>query len=140
MKPTAILLSAVLFLFVSCEEDTGVRYAQTNIDILNQGKIEQVRGDFHAVGTGLHVYQLDEDGFPEVETFKELSRHLSPTYVPIVNVNDPWGSPYQYESDGEHYTLTSYGVDKLKGSPNDIIFRDGVFVQAPTKLLTKTPR
>ena len=133
------LLPVFLLLLAYCDKETGVDYAQTNIDMLNQSKLERVLGDFHAIGTALHAYELDEDGYPEVESFRELKDHLSPTYIAVVKVNDPWGSPYQYDSDGNHYTLTSYGVDKLKGSPQDIIFRDGTFVQAPRKLLKKVP-
>ncbi len=28
---------------------------------------------------------------------------------------DPWGSPFEYESDGRSYTIISYGVDGLEG-------------------------
>ena len=36
---------------------------------------------------------------------------LSDNKVP----DDPWGNPYEYESDGRTYTIISFGVDGLEG-------------------------
>lgn len=33
---------------------------------------------------------------------------------------DPWGNPYQYESDGESFRIWSFGPDQIDGSDDDI--------------------
>ena len=54
---------------------------------------------------------------------------------------DGWGRLYQYQSDGDHYTLASFGLNGMFDTPwtvgpinffeQDIVMEDGAFSQWP---------
>lgn len=133
LKVTVLLLAAITGL-LHCGEDEEPQYGKALIDGLNQGKIEQVKGDFSAVHNALNAYQIDHGSYPGGDTFEEVARQLSPAYINYVKTSDPWGSPYVFSTDGGSYTLISYGIDKIGGTADDFVFTDGSFEKVPQRI------
>jgi hypothetical protein len=91
---------------------------------MERGRVEQVRGDFRTIHLGLTSYMTANGEYPVVTEMRELSPLLSP-YVARLDVTDPWGTPYRYDSGGQSYTLSSAGQDRKFGTEDDVVSRDG---------------
>ena len=68
----------------------------------------------------IEMYEIDNLGFPS--TLQDL-RSPPAGYDPYLNKEipvDPWGNPYQYESDGENFRIWSLGPDGSDGTADDI--------------------
>ena len=79
----------------------------------------------------LTAYHLDVGSYPS--TAQGLEALRTPP-AELANVNkwggpyankdippDPWGNPYQYESDGTQYLIKSWGADGQDGTEDDVI-------------------
>jgi hypothetical protein len=106
--------------------------------------------DIRAIATATESYATDHGssgcaGFPP-GTFAELAGHLTPNYIKRLPLQDPWGHPYYYRSDGCHnYVLVSAGGDgKLPADlgtseiyepstrmSDDLVYANGRFVRLP---------
>ena len=100
--------------------------------------------DANAIGKGLSMYQQDHILYPiaSKDTNAELIRSSITNYFTSFNPTDGWKSPFLYTStDGRHYTLISYGRDRLASEPytagptmffdDDLVITDGMFLQVP---------
>ncbi|PCH94205.1 MAG: type II secretion system protein GspG [Gammaproteobacteria bacterium] len=74
--------------------------------------------------TSLDTFRLDIGDYPN--TLSELRASEKPNwdgpYIPKNVPNDPWGSPYVYQSpgpNGEEFTLMSYGKDGNVGGKDE---------------------
>lgn len=100
--------------------------------------------DIRAIGTALGSYQVDTDVFPVCEegTFEDiafktyLSEGLTRSYYEGTS-KDAWGKDFYYSSDGQGYTLKSWGKDGKAGATgefdSDIVYINGSFL-APSVL------
>ena len=104
--------------------------------------------DLRTLATAVEARATDTNEYPDV-AFEELEALLAPTYILEMPKVDSWGTPFLYVADGEHYRFVSAGADRrfewnarrldeTIGEPvfsddldADIIFQDGIFVQAP---------
>lgn len=103
--------------------------------------------DLQVIAVAVESYATDANTYPNV-TFDQLRSELAPTYILEIPAADVWGTPYFYIANAEHYRIVSAGADRrfeagsrqLEEAPEprfsddpeaDIIFQDGVFVQAP---------
>jgi general secretion pathway protein G len=112
------------------------------LNSLGRARQKRTMADIRALGEAIEMYQLDHHSYPDYSnvTAENLGNALK-VYVQAYNSRDGWNQPFRYDSDGEHYTVLSYGSDRSAG-PNtglgptnnmkaDIVFSDGVFVQWP---------
>jgi type II secretory pathway pseudopilin PulG len=115
---------------------------ELNIDPLEMQTIQQMQ----SVIISVEAYKLDNDippgptdGFVTVEF---LIPHVEPLYIRSLPVNDAWGNPFAYWSDGEHYIVASYGADglpdreyagvmELEISDDDFVTLDGTEAAVP---------
>jgi general secretion pathway protein G len=81
--------------------------------------------DIKGIEEALHLYKLDSGFYPSTdqglqalvtrpETGQVPQRWNPDGYLEQVPL-DPWGTPYAYLSDGDRYTLKSYGADGAEG-------------------------
>jgi hypothetical protein len=107
--------------------------------------------DMRTIATALEARATDVNSYPDVD-FDGLPALISPTYIRTVPETDPWGTKFLYVGTAEHYRLVSAGADRrfewnarqfdtidesnqprMTDDPDaDIIFQDGMFVQAPS--------
>lgn len=118
---------------------------------------KRAMNDIRSLAIAIETYATDTNEYPKVATMDALATMaalealLEPTYVRDMPKTDPWGTPYEYVSDGKSYRLASAGADRklawntralerlnAEGQPRltddanaDIIFQDGEFVQTP---------
>jgi general secretion pathway protein G len=81
--------------------------------------------DIKGIEEALHLYKLDSGFYPSTdqglqalvtrpETGQVPQRWNPDGYLEQVPL-DPWGNPYAFLSDGDRYTLKSYGADGAEG-------------------------
>ena len=93
-------------------------------------KVAQVRFQMVKLQQGLRRYHGDLKNYPSTELgltalfVSSGHSHWNGPYLETRNLFDPWNSPFSYNSDGEHYTLTSPGPDRKLGTPDDISLMD----------------
>ena len=114
---------------------------------LQRGKQRRSMGDMRTAGTAVEAYAIDHNQHVVLATEGPLATvrtELEPNYVRVVPQRDGWSSDYRYVSDGNGFTITSWGKDRAAGGggsvgpngqttnyANDIVFSDGTFVQFP---------
>jgi general secretion pathway protein G len=91
----------------------------------DKAKRVKAMADLHEIQTALDRYYLDNGNYPTGDQgLQALVSAPSSGRVPtnyedggyIQRVpTDPWGTPYFYQSDGNTYTLKSYGADGVEG-------------------------
>lgn len=87
-----------------------------------KAKIRQAKIQISEYGKALDLYFTDCNQYPSSEEgLNALIQQPSSCtnwgpdpYLKKVDA-DPWGAPYVYESQGQNYTLKSYGADKREG-------------------------
>ncbi len=92
------------------------------------GAIDRTRqtttiADMKQLGKALEVYMVDNNSYPHAPngTVAEVVKpYIEPRYMPKSPVNDGWGTPLQWQSDGqgEVYSLVSYGKGGQAGQQN----------------------
>ncbi len=81
-------------------------------------------------GQLLTNYHLDVGSYPTTAQSLEALRtppaelaHMNRWHGPYADKDiplDPWGNPYQYESDGTQYRIWSLGADGQNGTEDDV--------------------
>lgn len=107
------------------------------IDSLNDGRQQTAKTQIKQYGSILEDYRRRCNTYPTteqgLEALIENPENSCKRYPPNgflqdgKLIDDPWGNPYEYESDGRQYTLRSYGADSQPGGENydkDISNRD----------------
>ncbi len=99
--------------------------------------------DMRTISNGLGIYQQDFAKFPVATSLADvtdISNDLIP-FIGSVPVLDGWTKTFQYRSDGDTYTLASFGADFSQTGTwesgftsffdEDIVILDGFFLQIP---------
>ena len=87
------------------------------------------------------AFHIPPYAWPVTEPLSSVRELLSPTYVRVLPVSDPWGNPYRFRvtPDGCSYTIVCSGRDGRIDSPplhtwdrndvdRDYVFSDGHYV------------
>ncbi|MBW1842337.1 MAG: prepilin-type N-terminal cleavage/methylation domain-containing protein [Deltaproteobacteria bacterium] len=113
------------------------------INAIERGRQARTIGDLRGLSTGIAMYQQDFAKFPVVADWVgvgvlEDSLHA---YMGGYNELDGWKRSFMYISDGNNYTLASYGMNGAADLPwtlgathffdEDIVVNNGVIVQWP---------
>ncbi len=114
------------------------------LNALNRSRQARTVSDMRTLSNGLGIYQQDYAQYPEAASLSDFSA-IAPDLVPFIGENiptlDAWQFPLEYKSDGQSYTLVSYGLNKAADQPwqsgltslfeADIVVLDGAFFQIP---------
>jgi len=86
---------------------------------VEEGRVTRARADIDTYEKGLALYRLNNRKYPTtnegLEKLTEGTAKLPNGYIEKFNPNDPWDSPYIFESDGREYVIISYGADGQEG-------------------------
>jgi len=112
------------------------------IAAIQRSRQSRTLADIRMIGEGIQAYQIDHSFYPVLSngTIGDLAGHLE-IYTPSYNPEDGWGEPMLYDSEGEHYTVISWGWGSTATLPYsqgptstfdaDIVMEDGGFLQWP---------
>lgn len=103
----------------------------------DEARLTAAQNDLRSIANSLNMYRLDNFRYPttdqglaalvEAPDLPPEPRNWNPEgYLPKVP-EDPWGSPYQYLSNGETFELYSLGADGVEGgegNATDLYYRD----------------
>ncbi len=91
----------------------------------DKAKRTKAQADLHELQTALDRYYLDSGSYPTGDqglsalvaapsSGRIPSNYEEGGYIQRIPL-DPWGTPYFYQSDGNTYTLKSFGADGVEG-------------------------
>ena len=93
--------------------------------------LEQISATMLLMGEAagaLGRYKAAIGAYPEGESPEALIVLIPDFLAEDTDREDAWGQRFNYESDGDDYTLSSGGADKTVGTEDDIILYNGDFV------------
>ncbi len=82
------------------------------------------------LATALEQYRAANQTYPEGATAEALQALIPDLIAEHTQLHDAWEQDLDYESDGDDYTLISYGADQESGTRDDLILHSGEFVGA----------
>ena len=113
------------------------------LNAIQRSRQTRTISDLRSISNGLGIYQQDYAKFPvaaSLGSFTAVSEDLVP-FIGNVPIEDGWQKTFQYKSDGDTYTLASFGANLLADQPwssgktsyfdEDIVILDGSFLQIP---------
>jgi general secretion pathway protein G len=113
------------------------------VNAIQRGRQARSVGDLRGLSNAVGMYQQDYAKFPLASSWVELSEldEILVAYMGGYNQNDGWLRPFMYRSDGDNYTLVSYGLNGAPDQPwtqgpinyfdDDLVVEGGVFLQWP---------
>jgi general secretion pathway protein G len=69
-----------------------------------------------------HSYPTTDQGLNALVTDPGNSKNWRGPYIEASKIKDPWGNPYQFESDGRMVKMVSPGPDEQVGTADDITY------------------
>lgn len=109
------------------------------VDYIQRARCERTEADVRTLGNSIHSYYIDYEVFPASDFLECIQ-----AYQPNPPAVDAWANPWDYASDGQYYTLTSFARDgvagpgpktKLEINPTDelrhdydIMLRNGTYI------------
>lgn len=122
-------------------------YGEGGFDMSNplggkvQGRVYMGKAvaDMQAIGQANVGYFLKTGRYA-----RDMEELLASGYVDSMPLEDPWGNPWIYMTEDNHFVLASYGSDGARGpepaedwdgndTTPDLIMKDGNWVQAPRR-------
>ena len=95
--------------------------------------LEQIQATLESMlelANALEGYKAANSSYPVGETGSGLQVLVPEFLATETSFDDAWQQAFDYEADGDDYTLRSFGADKASGSRDDIILNDGEFIGA----------
>ena len=131
MKIRAVEKILVLFLIQSllliCCHKEEEKYAQTLVRTLDAGKVMSTKNAIDKIAFSLNRYMMDTGKYAEGEGFSAIEAVLVPMYANELRVKDAWGNEMHYTSDGQKFTLSSAGEDRIFDTSDDIVMVNGEY-------------
>lgn len=113
------------------------------VNAIQRGRQARTVGDARAISNAIGMYQQDYAKFPIQDSWvgiDQIRPHIL-AYMGNFNELDGWQRLYMYRSDGDNYTLASYGMNGVADTPwvegpisffdEDIVIEGGAFIQYP---------
>ena len=113
------------------------------VNAIQRGRQSRSVGDLRGLATAVAVYQQDYAKFPLADdwvSIEEIQPSIRAYMGSMVNM-DGWRRTFMYISDGDNYTLVSYGMNGVADEPwaqgpihyfdDDIVIQGGAFMQWP---------
>ena len=113
------------------------------LNAIQRSRQTRTISDLRTISNGLAIYQQDYAKFPTAGSLASLS-DVADDLIPFIGevpIDDGWNYDFQYKSDGDTYTLASYGANLSPDTPwesgvttlfdDDIVLLDGAFFQIP---------
>jgi type II secretory pathway pseudopilin PulG len=116
------------------------------LNSIQRGRQARTVGDVRTISNALAMYQTDFMSYPVANSWVSFGTVRSRLLIYKGNLNDQdgWNKAYMYISDGDAYTLVSYGMNGVADLPwtegrtntfeSDIVVQDGALIQWPEGL------
>lgn len=110
------------------------------LNAIDRGKQKRTMADMRSVGTAVEEYAIDNNQYIVAGTLAAAEPFLEPLYIKVVPTNDGWNGLMDYDSNGDEYTVVSFGKGGAAGAQaggqtnlftDDIVFSNGQFFQWP---------
>jgi general secretion pathway protein G len=113
------------------------------VNAIQRGRQARTIGDMRGLANAVAMYQQDYARFPVTSGWADLSQidAILVAYMGGYNQMDGWNRPFQYTSDGDDYTLASFGLNGVFDQPwtagpinyfdDDLVVESGSFTQWP---------
>jgi prepilin-type N-terminal cleavage/methylation domain-containing protein len=113
------------------------------VNAIQRGRQARTVGDLRGLANAVGMYQQDYAKFPLAGSWVPVENldTILMAYMGGYNANDGWLRPFMYQSDGDNYTLVSYGLNGVADQPwtqgpihyfdDDLVVMGGTFVQWP---------
>lgn len=113
------------------------------VNAIQRGRQARSVGDLRGLANAVGMYQQDYAKFPLASSWVEISEldEILVAYMGGYNENDAWMRPFMYASNGDTYTLVSYGLNGTPDQPwtqgpinyfdDDLVIEGGIFMQWP---------
>ena len=96
----------------------------TYVLIIGRARETATENEMNNIARALEIYITDNNTFPLEDDFPDALETSG--IMTNISGNDPWGNLYQYtSSSGNNYILKSYGINKIDGGNDDIVFTNG---------------
>jgi hypothetical protein len=77
--------------------------------------VRRAMAEIRSAGTACESFAVDNNNYPgpvaPIDALSSIETDLSPIYIRVLPILDPWGHPYRFWSNTRAYALLSYGVD-----------------------------
>lgn len=94
----------------------------------NRAREAACESEMSNIAKSLEIYIAGYNAYPDENNFPDAL--ITSEIMTNFPVNDPWETPYQYTSNnGRSYILESYGINRIDGGNDDIIFINGVMTE-----------
>jgi type II secretory pathway pseudopilin PulG len=113
------------------------------VNAIQRGRQARTVGDMRGLATAIAMYQQDYAKFPVASSWSDIV-DIEDTIIPYMGSMsriDGWQRSFMYISDGDNYTLVSYGLNGVADQPwtqapihyfdDDIVIQGGSFMQWP---------
>jgi prepilin-type N-terminal cleavage/methylation domain-containing protein len=113
------------------------------VNAIQRGRQARTVGDLRGLATAVAMYQQDYAKFPLASSWAIIDdiEDSVRAYMGSMSKTDGWRRSFMYISDGDNYTLVSYGMNGTADQPwtqgpihyfdDDIIIQGGSFMQWP---------
>jgi type II secretory pathway pseudopilin PulG len=113
------------------------------VNAIQRGRQARTIGDLRGLANAIAMYQQDYAKFPVTSGWVDLSQidAVLLAYMGGYNELDGWNRPFLYASDGDNYTMASYGLNGAFDQPwtigpihyfdDDLVVEGGSFLQWP---------
>ena len=113
------------------------------LNAIDRGKQKRTMADVRSLGTAVESYAVDNNFYPKVNSYANLTPLVQPIYIKTAPVSDGWNKTWVFQGDttnGVDYSVISNAKDGIAsaqtgGQTNDfncdIIFSNGQFFQWP---------
>ncbi len=96
--------------------------------INNKARETAAEAEMNNIAKSLEIYITDNHTYPAEGDFPDKLRTSG--IMTHISGNDTWGNAYQYSSSsGSSYVLKSYGINKIDGGNDDIVFTNGIMTE-----------
>lgn len=119
------------------------------IHAVDRSKQKKAMADMRSLAAAIESYAVDNDRYPRASSIAEVESLLVPDHRLAIPRIDGWGEPFEVSSSPTGYEIRSAGKDRVFESDpprgatfefrEDIVLRDGEFVQAPLGLAPAAP-
>jgi general secretion pathway protein G len=96
--------------------------------ITNKAKETAAEAEMQNIAKSLEVYYSEKNSYPPEADYPEIL--ITSGIMHSVPEKDPWEIGYEYSSSGGNsYILESFGINKVDGGDDDIVFVNGVMTE-----------
>ncbi len=98
----------------------------------DQAKVDQARIAMGNIGQSLMLYRAHNNKYPttaeglnalvEAPASGDAGKRWRGPYIEKEKLNDPWGNPFDYKSDGRKFQIISGGINQAVGAGSDIVY------------------